>query len=233
MRLIYLIDPYGFANYVQLYADEIHKGDILSIVNLKDSIYTTLFNISPQYYRRTPSGTWYIASGPTDSTDVLTVLSESEFIFGTHPIYDANTLLQLGSILIELIGLRIDNLNLSNANIQNALEAFHKFFSLTYSLGQSVIEDDFFSYIRDFAVDEITEDELDEYKSNNYSMSWAYDLFSLSSSFEEAANRISDKPTFYKDIFDYCVVEPNYRLFIGNRTDETEYIGEIREILGE
>lgn len=233
MRLIYLIDPYGFANYVQLYASEIHKGDILSIVNLKDNIYRTLFNTSPQYYRRMPSGTWYIASGPTSSTDARTVLSESELLFGTHPVYDIYTLLQFGSVLFELVGLRIGSLNLSGGNVQKLIKGMHKFFSVAYSVGQSVIEDDFASYIRDFAVNEITEGELETYRAHNYSMSWAYDLFSLSSSFGEAASRISDKPTFYRDIFDYCVEEPNYRLFIGNRTSETEYIGEIRDILGE
>lgn len=91
IKLLYAIDPYGVACYVQMYAAELN-GTLEDKVKYKDRIFTLLFGREPKYFARELNGEWHEVVSYNEINDVL---SESELYFGTHPVYDLTTIVKI------------------------------------------------------------------------------------------------------------------------------------------
>ena len=70
IKLLYAIDPYGVAHYVQRYATA-RDGGLETCLEYKDRIFQLLFKREPKYFARTLSGKWYETTDKSDLTDVL------------------------------------------------------------------------------------------------------------------------------------------------------------------
>ena len=91
IKLLYAIDPYGVADYIQRYASDL-DGGLEKTVEYKDEKFRLLFNREPKYFARTIEGVWYEVD---DYEEINDVLSESEAYFGMHPIYDLHTFFEI------------------------------------------------------------------------------------------------------------------------------------------
>ncbi len=227
MKLLYLIDPYGFSNYIQEYAKHVYN-DLSELVNFKDSVFRTLFNKAPRYYARTTAGEWYDATVEKEQLSIHVIMSESELIFGTHPIYDFTTGMQIFTVLLQLLSLPVAFAKLASIPAPVAYQAFLKYTNLSFTLTKAFINEDYKIYI-DKLVDDAKGNVVNNTvsKSADFNLNWAKELFKLSDSFEELEMLIADKPSFYREVFSYCSNEPNFRLFFEYNNGTIEEISEI------
>jgi len=212
-KLLYMIDPHGFAAYVQKYGAEIYSGDLAGLVNFKDSVFKTLFNQSPKYFARDNTGEWYDATAKKNQLSISKMLSESELLFGIHPVYDWTFGLQCIDVALKILALPVAFCELAYISVPVGYTMFLKYINLSFTLGRSLIEEDYKKYIETMIkeLNGMFDGDTDT-KSANFSMGWAKELFELSDGFEELADILEQKPTFYKEIFEYCATEPNYRI---------------------
>ena len=91
IKVLYAIDPYGVAAYIcryaEYYKDSQPNGNMSDIVGYKDRIFTMLFNREPKYFKRNAQGEWQEIN-LTETSNMDEILSESESVFGRHPIAD-------------------------------------------------------------------------------------------------------------------------------------------------
>lgn len=101
IKLLYAIDPYGVAYYIQRYVAELEIS-LENKVKYKDRIFRMLFDREPKYFARTIDGMWYEVNGYEEINDVL---SESEIYFGMHPIYDWHTFFEILGVCSSILNL--------------------------------------------------------------------------------------------------------------------------------
>ena len=227
-KLLYMIDPHGFAAYVQKYGAEIYSGDLAGLVNFKDSVFKTLFNQSPKYFARDNTGEWYDATAKKNQLSISKMLSESELLFGIHPVYDWVFGLQCIDVALKILALPVAFCELAYISVPAACVELLKYMNLSFTLGRSLIEEDYKKYI-ETVIKELNgmfDDDTDT-KSANFSMEWAKALFELGNSFEDLADILADRPTFYKEIFDYCATNPNYRILFEYNDGTIEDVSDI------
>lgn len=95
LKFLYAIDPYGVAEYIYRYADRIirakaiaeGKDSLEERVKYKDNIFKVIFEREPKYYKRIATNTYEWVE-TTDTSDIETVFSESESLFGIRQIHD-------------------------------------------------------------------------------------------------------------------------------------------------
>ena len=231
-KLLYLIDPHGFVAYVREYSGHVYRGNLAAQVNFKDSVFETLFNKSPQYFARKNNGEWYDATAMKDELSISEMLSESESFFGVHPVYDVVFTLQCIELALKLLALPTAFATLVSIPVPLGYILFLKYANLTFSLGRALIEEDYGTYIETVAkeLNGMFDDSSDT-KSANFDMSWAKVLFEFSDSCEKLGAILGDKPTFYREIFDYCASNPNYRILFEYNNGTIEEISDITDKL--
>lgn len=232
-KLLYTLDPHGFAAYVQKYGAKVYSGNLAELVNFKDSVFETLFNKSPKYFAREINGEWYDATEDKDRLDISKMLSESESIFGIHPVYDKTFLLQCIDVFLKLLAVSFALVGLVEyVPAAKVCEVYLKRITLCYTVGRALIEEDYEKYIETLTEEAKEGFENDEEtKSENFSLDWAKALFELGNSFEELADILAEKPTFYKEIFAYCASDPNYRILFEYNNGTIEDVSDISDKL--
>jgi hypothetical protein len=110
-----------------------------------------------------------------------------------------------------------------------------QYFGLLKTLGESFVNNDFTDFITEVATqygkNSIDEEALNKYKSKDYTLGWAFELFSLSNSFEELQNAFADKPSIYRDVFNHCAYDTKYGVFVRFKNGEKYNISDISEIM--
>lgn len=222
IKLLYAIDPYGVANYVQRYASEQFACDGLQgVLCYKDYIFELLFKRKPKYFARTIDGsTWYET---TDKSNLSAVQSESESVFGMHPIWDDYTLLQIieaaGTIVSIAITItctapKVAKFLEANKNIENIV----KFFSfLSSSVGSGFIS---------ASVDEFVEKAF-----KDTALSWAYAMVSLFDNLYELVSDFDVGDNYYKQIFEHCTNDLNYNIYVELKSGGKYKLEEISEMI--
>lgn len=229
IKLLFAIDPYGVAAYVERYAD--YQGGLKETLDYKDRIFKLLFNREPSYFARMADGkTWYKT---TDKSHLTAVQSESECVFGMHAIWDWYTQKEL----IEAIGTMIQIvLNVIYAApsvatyLTNHLTAnkIAKVFSFTASF----IGSGFISALGDSFVDDMLDmDSFNETAFENTSLNWAYQMVSLYSSIMELAHDFDMGANYYKQIFNYCVHTLDYDIYVELKDGCQYHLSDISELL--
>lgn len=210
IKLLYLIDPYGVARYIRDYADNIIGGDVKEIVEYKDNIFRMLFNTEPRYFARNCDGEWYITN---NTCKIGEVISESETLFGMHPLYDMNTYINILDLAIDIILACFDFLPFNNAStLKIAL-------SLIFSLGESVLEHDIMNF-GSTAV-QIGMDALE--------LDWLSTIISMGDAFEEWADHFDLQPNYYRKLA-YCYsYETDYNVYLKLNNGRICHMEEIYE----
>ena len=244
MKLIYTIDPLGFAGYVDKYAEkEFRNGEntqemLGNLLEYKDSIFYLLFNRQPRYYRRDLSGSWHET---TDKSDLQKVLSESEFLFGWHVIYDGFTLIEFLSAVADILSILVLCPALKALTPISMLNKLGGYYALARAVTESVLNEDFRGFVTAVASGYIDEDNLNDdfivdtdYKTRNYSMCWAIGLLnalSLSDNLNALADTFNSGPHFYKEIFAMCENDIKYDIVIRTTDNELVPLSDINDLI--
>lgn len=192
-----------------------------------------LFNRHPKYYARNLSGVWYQT---TDNSNVIAVFSESEFLFGYHPIYDVNTLQAFLTVVVNIASMVVPALN--SVILASAISKVCTYYSLLRSVGELVLNSDFNGFVQAIADSVIDENDWEkefltpsEYSSKNYTMQWALELMSLSSDLYELADTFNNGPHFYKEVFYKCESDLDYNILIRTSDNKLLSISEINDLI--
>lgn len=193
IKLIYTIDPYGLAAYVNEYAKNNYESGcsvqemLEGILGYKDYIFELLYKRSPKYYARNSAGNWFVT---TNKSNLMAVVSESEYLFGFHALWDTTSTYQLLSTALDLL------VSLTGADSTMLGDWITKIAKIGLNLWvgkapfelQDIVE----SIVGDAIEDEIT-DEIS---------SWA-NYISLAKSLGELQEVFSDRPQLYSTLLDF------------------------------
>lgn len=224
LKIIYMIDPHGMAAYVREYASALpDTGDgvqtmLSKILAYKDRIFRMLFGRSPRYYKRNTLGRWYRTTDTSDWTDVV---SESECLFGGHPIYDGKFWLEFFTIILDIVTMVLPSLGLSEKIVKKVLKTI-TYYSLLRSVSQSVLDEDFNGFLSAIANGLADEEQLEEiiiingkpHKAANYTLGWAFSMLSFSSDLGVLADTFNAGPHFYKEVFTQCSSDTDYDVYL-------------------
>ena len=201
IKLLYAIDPYGVADYVQRYASaQFYVDDLKGVLGYKDRIFKVLFNRKPKYFARTIDGVWYEVG---DCEEINEVLSESEMYFGMHPIYDFHTFLGIleafSSILNMVFLTNFFTSTIAGTVIGKIVKA-----GLLRALGMgSVLRRELGSYVAGNAFEKAME---------KTSLEWALSFVSLYDSLDDLADAVNLDLNYNKQIIDYCACQTGYNV---------------------
>lgn len=225
LKTIYMLDPHGMAAYVKEYASSLPASNasiqtrLQTILEYKDRIFTMLFNRAPNYYDRLLNGEWVVVSEPGD--DLTDYLSESEFLFGRHAIYDEVTAYAFWTAIYSLIAVALDVATLGGASGLNSIKAVLKLYTLRRSMNHSILTNDFNGYMQavlDGSIDmeEIVEDLVSadaQYKTENFDLGWASSMLQLSNDLYALAETFNCGPHFYKEVLTQCSVDTTHDIY--------------------
>ena len=194
LKLIYTIDPYGLSAYVKEYAENNYETGcsvqemLEGILEYKDRMFELLYKRKPRYYARNSAGTWFLT---TNKSDLQAVVSESEYLFGFHALWDTNSTYQIISTVFDLL------VSVSGIDATLLGDWLTKIMKVGLNLwaGKAPFE------LQDIA-ESIAEDYLAEEITDEMS-AWAT-YISLMQSLEEIKEVFSDRPYVYSPMLDFC-----------------------------
>ena len=232
LKLLYAIDPYGVAYYIESYAD--HKwmqaesnsneedAGLKASIGEKDRVFKLFFGRNPKYFARNPDGSSWYQTG--DTSDLSTVLSESETVFGMHQIWDAYTVRQMLEVALTVFDVAISltlaapalcNFFKANKTVKNILKIV--------SFVTSGILDGFLSPDLDSFAE-------DEWKGTN--LLWAYKIVNSYIDLYDVVQGLNLSVNFYPQILDYHLNNLNYKIKLELTSGHTYDLQEIKEALG-
>ena len=194
IKLIYTLDPYGLAAYVKEYAKHNHEAGcseqetLEGILEYKDRIFELLYKRKPRYYARNSAGTWV---STTDKSNLKAVVSESEYLFGFHGLWDTNTFYEILSAALDLL------VSISGMNQILLVDWSAKFAKCALNLWAGRAPFDLQDIAEYIAEDKLKNEITDEISS------WAT-YISLMQSLEKIKKVLSDRPYVYLPMLDFC-----------------------------
>lgn len=234
IKMIYTIDPHGLAAYVKHYAQELPS--LADTLNYKDRIFNLLFGRAPEYYLRDIRGVWYKAA--KKPSDLGKTMSESEFLFDRHPIYDYCTLRELITVMIDIFSMALACPAAGGIAWAKAVTKVLSYYSLARSVAESTLKGDFKEAIGAIAVGTIDGDELDEdlvtpvqYRSENYNLGWATQLLSFSSDLGALEDTFKSGPNYYKKVFNTCDTDLDFNILIKMKDGKLLPIADIEGVI--
>ena len=224
IKLLYAIDPYGVANYVQRYADEIFMNTVKeenieeslrASISYKDYIFKMLFKRDPKYFARTIDGVWYEV---TEYDEINDVLSESEAYFGTHPIYDLHTFFELMGVCSSILNIVFMTTFFTSSVAGIVLKKVVTTGMLVLSGIESILREEYASYdLGDFIESTI----------NNTLPDWAVNYVSLYESLEDLVEAMTLNFNYNKEIIDYCACQTGYNVLFEMKDGTTYNLKEV------
>lgn len=209
LRALYIIDPYGVAQYVNTCATRKGDGDIA----YKDRIFKVLFGRNPNYFRRDTSGLWnLVLYEKKDQYNNQAMLSESETLFGYHVIYDWLTISSLVKFIFSSIAGKFLEAIVEKLYDPSAKDKLKDFF-----LEASTLRTMFVKSIPEGAVEGGI-----QLAFNAINMGWILDLVNGLSEFVDKIN-IAAEFDFNRDICRYCVQGLNHDIYFQLKNEETPY----------
>ena len=228
LRLLYAIDPYGVADYVERYAEEF-GGDYEGLT-YKDRIFGVLFNREPGYFMRDANGKWQV----TDYRDNLEyVLSESECFFGEHAIHDGYFMIRILTAVAELafdiIDFAIDCVTKVDVPVDAILSAGMK---VLIGAGESPID-----VLTEYAIESAPGTAYEQYlESFKIDLGWVSSLAEIPGIFTDFLENISDayvdKLPFYNGMIDYCLNSVGYKVFV-QEGQNSQSLERVRQLLND
>lgn len=202
IKLLYAIDPYGVAEYVESYAKEkFSENGLAGTLGYKDRIFELLVKREPKYFARSLTGTWYET---TDKSNLSAVVSESEVIFGMHPVYDALTVIELLGFAIDIVCIIFNTSFFVSEAIQAGMEKIVKTYTRVSTTDEANVKNDLASYFVGSFIDiAIEKTKLD----------WACNLVTLYTNIYEIRGAFTDGPNYYHEILNYCAHDAGYDVY--------------------
>lgn len=213
MKLIYAIDPHGFAYYVKERAETL--DGLANTLNYKDQIYELLFNKEPLYFRRNDYDEWVVTE---DKSDLTKVMSESETLFGAHPIWD----IDFFQLIVDVFSFALDIYAFTKGaaffQSHKTIDTIIKILSFSFN----ILDDGFLSSTSNSFIDSAFE---------NTDLDWVYEVISTFNSLYEISDGINLVPNYYREMFDYYITELNYDIYIELSNGNLCGIKDIRDLM--
>ena len=229
LRLLYNIDPYGVAKYVQGFADR-HSAT-KDIIKEKDRIFTALFNREPTYFVQ-QGGQW---RPEPDNRNIDYAVSESETLFGYSVRFNIIFITQLISIIAASLCFVLGALGGTAATIlssaisttSNAIKAnFLLFISDNIDVSK-----DFKSLLWDTIYDiSGTMSNLLKTSVDKVDIIWAKDLVSQSISIGDLLKETDTYINFNRQIVLNCAYNKNYEVSIVPKSGKTRTLRDLCDI---
>ena len=150
-----------------------------------------------KYYERDNSRKW---GETTDFDDLSTVVSESEFYFGMHPIYDNYTKKALATLLFDVL-MALIPFGPVLQDIIDRLEALNKYAVFMLSVATNGLESTLTSTIIEEGL-------------NATNLNWVNTIRGYCDQLDEIANSLSVNNSFYKDYIRYVAEAPTYKVVL-------------------
>lgn len=189
LRLLYAINPYGVAAYIERYAFE--NLGLTDALNYKDDIFRAIYGHAPRYFARYSAHEWRQVTSYSDRTKVI---SEAELIFGMHVVYDAFTIVDIVTSIVDILLLLPIPKTL--AAVTNAALIFFKF--LLH--GEESLRSDFIS----LGIEGAFKDTDPKWPK----------LFTVFSSFSSMLESIVPDFDVYTRPLDYCYDNDDYIVYV-------------------
>ena len=193
LRFLYTVDPCGVAKYVQMYA--MQYDSLREQLAYKDGVFYMLFGKQPQYFARNKDEEWELT---TDKSNLISVVSEAETLFGMHNVYDGITWQAIINLVLDLVFLGFAT---KLENIKDRITT---------------------SVLNFFGID-TKNNFYDQFKSSYIGMTW--DWLNTLVSFYEDIKAIVDamvvSDNFYPKFIEYYSSNDVYRVFLKLKNNET------------
>lgn len=189
LKLLYAINPYGVAAYVDRYAFE--NLGLTDALNYKDDLFRAIYGRAPRYFGRYSINEWRQVISYGDRKNVI---SEAELIFGMHVVYDEFVIFDAITSFVDILLLLPIPEKL--ATVINAAFIFFKF--LLYG------EESLRSEIISSAISKAFED-----ANPNWPL-----LFTVFSSLSSMLDSIVPDFNVYTRPLDYCYDSDDYIVYV-------------------
>ena len=189
LKLLYAINPYGVAAYVERYAFE--NLGLTGSLNYKDDLFRAIYGRAPRYFGRYSINEWRQVISYGDRKNVI---SEAELIFGMHVVYDEFVIFDAITSFVDILLLLPIPEKL--ATVINAAFIFFKF--LLYG------EESLRSEIISSAISKAFED-----ANPNWPL-----LFTVFSSLSSMLDSIVPDFNVYTRPLDYCYDSDDYIVYV-------------------
>lgn len=225
IKLLYAIDPHGVADYVQRYASkQFYINELEGVLGYKDRIFRLLFNREPKYFARTIEGTWYEVD---DYDEINDVLSESETLFGMHPIYDARTwieLLQFASTIIEIaFGTTFIGKMVSTGI--NIITTVHV---VALATDFNTVKNELSGYVSDTVTGNLIEEHFEDTL-----IGWANDYVSLYDSLQDLSDAMTLDLSYSKEVINYCACDTGYDVLFEMKNGTTYRLHDVCDLINQ
>ncbi len=199
IKLLYAIDPYGVAYYIQKYVAELDKT-LEEKVKEKDKIFRLLFQREPKYFARTLQGTW---DEVDDYEEIDDVLSESEVYFGMHQIYDWHTFFEILGVCSSILNI-VFATNFFTSVVAGVIVNRIVTTGLLVASGiESVLRNEFANHNSGDHIATAIDNTLPD---------WASNYISLYESLDDLADALTLNFNYNKEIIDYCACHTGYNV---------------------
>ena len=221
IKLLYAIDPYGVAAYIQRYAADL-DGGLETTVAYKDKIFRLLFNREPKYYARTIEGVWYEV---TEYDELNDVLSESETIFGMHPIYDALTWIELLQFASTIVGIAFGT-TLIGGMLSAGINIIASVHVVALATDYTTVKNELSGYVSDT----ITGNLIEEHFKDTL-IDWASDYVSLYDSLQDLADAMTLDLSYSKKVINYCACDTGYNVLFEMKNGTTYRLHDVCDLI--
>jgi hypothetical protein len=191
LKLLYAINPYGVAAYVERYAFE--NLGLTDALNYKDDIFRAIYGRAPRYFGRYSVHEWRQVTSYSDRTKVI---SEAELIFGMHVVYDEFTIFDVFTSIVDILLALATKIPSKLATVANTALIFFKF--LLH--GEESLRSDFIS----LGIEGAFKDTDPKWPK----------LFTVFSSFSSMLESIVPDFDVYTRPLDYCYDNDDYIVYV-------------------
>lgn len=146
-------------------------------------MFKVLYKRWPKYYSRDSSGNWFVT---TNKSDLKAVVSESEYLFGFHALWDQNSIYEILSMALDIL------VSISGIDSTFAGDWATKILKIGLNIWAGKAPFDLRSVAEDI-VGDLLPDALD---------SWASSI-SLMQTLAEVEKVFSDRPQLYLTMLDF------------------------------
>ena len=193
IRMLYVIDPFGVADYVLKYSEKMATAD-RTILDIKDEFYYTIFGRTPQRFA-IENGGWRPATPDDPDTAIY---SESETVFGANLTFDGNIENILKDFVIKTLEFAIGKL-LEATPVGRVVRAVLALYSMV-AIRKTTGDTDFNSVVDDWARSNFFEDHgLDWLNSVLDSVSIAITTIQLNIAIEQGRPEFSEHAEYFNE----------------------------------
>lgn len=213
LLLLYALDPYGVAYYVDWYATygQPEHDSLANKLEYKDRIFKLLFKREPKYFARYEVNSWYTTY---DKSDLWAVISESEMYFGMHNLRDDFTIISLLQVAFEIVLMAVGGV--ANFIKNEVIKKIIKYSIRAIGFSEGLLTEGVFNASFDLALD------IAEERTN---INWVGHILTWKSAcdtLDELAETIVNNNNFYTSYIQYVANIDTYRVIVQNQNERFE-----------